>query len=83
MDKPICSAMTGSSTNASMTDPKKAEAQSEELKLEQLEDAAGGAAFMKLGDIKGEVVDKDNKFMTNTFLKDAQKPSQKPSTTSN
>ena len=62
-----------------MTDPKKAEAQSEELNLEQLEDAAGGAAFMKLGDIKGEVVDKDNKFMTNTFLKDAQKPS----TTSN
>ena len=57
-----------------MTDPKNPEAQNEELDLEQLEDAAGGAAFMKLGDIKGEVVDKDNKFMTNTFLKDDQKP---------
>ena len=57
-----------------MTDPKNPEAQNEELDLEQLEDAAGGADFMKLGDIKGEVVDKDNEFMTYTFLKDDQKP---------
>ena len=42
MDKPICWAMTGSSTNASMTDPKNPGAQNEELNLEQLEDAAGG-----------------------------------------
>ena len=42
-----------------------------------------GDDFIKLGDIKGEVVDKDNKFMTNTFLKDARKLSKKPSTTTN
>ena len=35
-----------------MTDPKNTEDQ--ELSLDQLKDAAGGAAFMKLGDIKGE-----------------------------
>ena len=66
-----------------MSAPKNPEATNEELNLDQLEDAAGGAAFMKLGDIKGKVVDKDNKFMTNTFLKHAQKPSQKPSRTTN
>ena len=42
-----------------MTDPKGSENQSEELSLEQLEDAAGGAAFIKLGDIKGEYRQKD------------------------
>ena len=35
-----------------MTDPKNTEDQ--ELSLDQLKDVAGGAAFMKLGDIKGE-----------------------------
>ena len=39
---PFDAAITGASTNAPMTDPKKAEAQNEELDLEQLEDAAGG-----------------------------------------
>ena len=35
-----------------MTDPKNSEDQ--ELSMDQLKDAAGGAAFMKLGDTKGE-----------------------------
>ena len=35
-----------------MTDPKNTEDQ--KLSLDQLKDAAGGDAFMKLGDIKGE-----------------------------
>ena len=39
---PLDAAITGASTNAPMTDPMKAEAQNEELDLEQLEDAAGG-----------------------------------------
>ena len=39
-----------------MTDPKNNEDQ--ELSLDQLKDAAGGAAFIKLGDIKGEATDK-------------------------
>ena len=43
-----------------MTDPKNPETQSEELDLEQLEDAAGGAAFIKLGDIKGEAKANDH-----------------------
>ena len=38
-----------------MTDPKNTEDQ--ELSLEQLKDAAGGANFIKLGDIKGEATD--------------------------
>ena len=38
-----------------MTHPKNTEDQ--ELSLDQLKDAAGGAAFMKLGDIKGEATD--------------------------
>ena len=39
---PLDAAITGASTNAPMTDPKKAEAQNEELDLEELKDAAGG-----------------------------------------
>ena len=39
-----------------MTDPKNPESTNEELGLDQLEEAAGGAAFMKLGDIKGEAI---------------------------
>ena len=39
-----------------MTDPKNNEDQ--ELNLDQLKDAAGGAAFIKIGDIKGEATDK-------------------------
>ena len=39
---PLDAAITGASTNTPLTDPKKAEAQNEELDLEQLEDAAGG-----------------------------------------
>ena len=35
-----------------MTDPKNTEDQ--ELSRDQLKDAAGGAAFIKIGDIKGE-----------------------------
>ena len=38
-----------------MTNPKNTGDQ--ELSLDQLSDAAGGAAFMKLGDIKGEATD--------------------------
>ena len=41
---------------APMTDPKNPEAQNEELDLEQLEDAAGGAAFMKR-DMNGATID--------------------------
>ena len=40
--KPLDAAITGASTNTPLTDPKKAEAQNEELDLEQLEEAAGG-----------------------------------------
>ena len=40
-----------------MTDPKNTEDQ--ELSLDQLKDAAGGAAFVKLGDIPGEATDQD------------------------
>ena len=38
-----------------MTDPKNTEDQ--ELSLDQLKDVAGGAAFMKREDIKGEATD--------------------------
>ena len=41
-----------------MTDPKNNEDQ--ELNLDQLKDAAGGAAFIKLGDIKGEATDQEH-----------------------
>ena len=61
---------------APMTDPKNREAQNEELNLEQLEDAAGGilAQANQQPQIARSLKGKENKFMTNTFLKDPQKP---------
>ena len=57
-----------------MTDPKNPEAQSEELDLEQLEDASGGATAIEYGLISSvQGRKKENKFMTNTFLKDSDK----------
>lgn len=41
-------------------DPKKPE-ENEELSAEELESVAGGAAYMKLGDIKGEASSSDHK----------------------
>ena len=59
-----------------MTDPKNSEATNEELDLEQLEDAAGGilAQANQQPQIARSSKGKVNKFMTNTFLKDDQKP---------
>ena len=39
---PLDAAITGASSNTPLTDPKKAEAENEELDLEELKDAAGG-----------------------------------------
>ena len=59
-----------------MTDSNTPEAQSEELDLEQLEGAAGGilAQANQQPQVALSLKRKENKFMTNTFLKDDQKP---------
>ena len=59
-----------------MTAPKNSETTNEELGLEQLEDAAGGilAQANQQPLIARSSKGKGNKFMTNTFLKDEQKP---------
>ena len=59
---------------APMADPKNTEAQNEELDLDQLKDAAGGQTAIEYGLISSvQGRKKENKFMTNTFLKDSDK----------
>ena len=55
-----------------MTDPNTPEAQSEELDLEQLEEAAGGilAQANQQPQIALSLKKQENKFMTNTFARD-------------
>ena len=55
-----------------MTDPNTPEAQSEELDLEQLEEAAGGilAQANQQPQVAMSPKRKENKFMTNTFARD-------------